>query len=556
MTEDHFSARESVAGKAGSLLTRRQVLQWLGALGGSSMALGAMGAWDLRAKPIGPRPDLTGTARAQGTRVIILGAGVSGMIVGYELSRLGYVYRVLEARDRVGGLCWSVRRGDAHTELGPSGETQICQFDPGQYFNAGAWRLPHDHTGILDYVKELDIRLEPFNDMNEAFFSENPALGPMANRKIHLREISSDMWGHTTELLAKALNQGSLDDTLAMEDKELLIEFLVDAGYLDSADQVYRPNVRARGSADAYDLSALLQVPFRNQVRSLTSNTGGPVPVFQPTGGMQEIPEGFARYHGPRITMNARVISIRSLEDEVHVVWEDTRTGTRQEEVSDYVVSCLPMSVLKQLDVSFPPNVAPVIQAYGHSSSSKMGFQMGRRFWEEQDKIYGGHLQFQAYDATAAGGGSGAAGGGGGGSATGLSNPLPSFSYPSNDYGSKKGILLGFYGNPNISGVDGVPLIDSPVRMRFEHVLTHASKVHPQMRTELESGYAVMWPKVPFSEGAWANRPGENMSLLSQAHGRIYLGSAAISDAPAWLEGAVESAWRTVETLHQRVVNE
>ena len=136
------------------------------------------------------------------------------------------------------------------------------------------------------------VRLEPFNDMNEVFFSENPALGPMANRKIHLREITSDMWGHTTELLAKAVNQGALDDTLTTEDKELLVEFLVRAGYLDSADQVYRPNVRARGSADAYDLTTLLQVPFRNQVRSLTSNTGGPVPVFQPTGRHAGDPRG------------------------------------------------------------------------------------------------------------------------------------------------------------------------------------------------------------------------------------------------------------------------
>ena len=99
-------------------------------------------------------------------------------------------------------------------------------------------------------------------------------------------------------------------------------------------------------------------------------------------------------------------------------------------------------------------------------------------------------------------------------------------------------------------------LIDSPIRMRFEHVLHHASKVHPQMRQELETAYAVMWPKVPFSEGAWANGPGQNMDLLSQAQGRIYLGSAAISGDPAWQEGAVESAWRTVETLHERVVNQ
>jgi monoamine oxidase len=502
---------DSVRRDAGSLLTRRQVLQWFGAVGGSSLVLGTMSAWELRAQPLGPRPVLAG--RPQGTRVVILGAGVSGLVVGYELNKLGYDYQILEARDRVGGLSWSVKRGMGHTELGPGGEAQVCDFDEGQYFNAGPWRLPNDHHGILGYARELGVLLEPFNDANEVMFSEDPALGSLANRKIHLRELNSDLWGHTSELLAKALNRGSLDDLLSPEDKDLLLQFLVSAGYLDSTERVYRPNAGARGSEDAYDLGVLLRSPFWNQVRAV--NTGGsrPIPVLQPVGGMMEIPLAFQRFHGSRIALNAKVVSIRSLEDDVRVVWENSRTGQRQEVVADYVVCCLPMNITKQLDVNFSPDMAAAVQASGHSSSSKMGFQMARRFWEQDDGIYGGHLQYRSYDPQAPGGGG---------------NPLPSFSYPSNGYGSQKGVLLGFYGGPNVPGVDGVPLIDAPIRMRFEHVLTHASKVHPQMRDEFETAYAVMWPRVPFSEGAWAS--------------------------PAWQEGAVESAWRTVQSLHERVM--
>jgi monoamine oxidase len=549
-----MSDESSGPGGSDSLLTRRHVLKWFGALGGSSLMLGTMSAWDLRAQPIPSRPRFGARSdRAQATRVIVLGAGVSGMVVGYELNKLGYDYRILEARGRVGGLNWSVRRGDSHTELGPGGETQTCQFDEGLYVNGGPWRIPHDHHGILGYARELDVRLEPFNDLNEVFYTEDPAAGPLANRMLLLREFTSDMWGHTTELLAKALDQGSLDAGLSTEDKDRLIAFLRGAGYLNDPDLIYEPNERVRGSAGAYDLSALLQSGFANQVRSLTSGTGGPVPVLQHTGGMQQIPLAFQRFHGDRITLNAKVISIRSLENEARVVWEDTRTGARQEIAADFVVSCLPMTILKQLDVNFPPEVATVVQAYGHSNSSKMGFQMARRFWEEDHQIYGGHLQFRAFNPQAAAGGGGGGGGRGGGGGGG-GNPLPSFSYPSNDYGSKKGVLLGFYGGPTVPGVDGVPLIDSPIRMRFEHVLTHASKVHPQMRQEFENAYAIMWPRVPFSEGAWAQNPGSNMDLLSQAHGRIYLGSAAISGDPAWQEGAVESAWRTVEIIHQRVL--
>ena len=44
----------------------------------------------------GPRPVLSG--RPNGTKVVVLGAGVSGMAVGYELGKLGYSCQVIEAR--------------------------------------------------------------------------------------------------------------------------------------------------------------------------------------------------------------------------------------------------------------------------------------------------------------------------------------------------------------------------------------------------------------------------------------------------------------------------
>lgn len=85
-------------------LTRRQVLKRFSALGGSSLVIGAMDAWDLMGPESPSRPILSGMQPA--TRVIILGGGLSGLTVGYELGKLGYNYQVLEARDWIGGLCW------------------------------------------------------------------------------------------------------------------------------------------------------------------------------------------------------------------------------------------------------------------------------------------------------------------------------------------------------------------------------------------------------------------------------------------------------------------
>jgi NADPH-dependent 2,4-dienoyl-CoA reductase/sulfur reductase-like enzyme len=81
-------------------LTRRGVLVKSGLTGGSALVMSAMRSWNLMAQDAGPRPVLSG--RPSGTKVIVLGAGVSGLATCYELNKLGYNVRILEARDRVG----------------------------------------------------------------------------------------------------------------------------------------------------------------------------------------------------------------------------------------------------------------------------------------------------------------------------------------------------------------------------------------------------------------------------------------------------------------------
>ena len=505
-----------------SLMTRRQVLQRFGAVGGSSLVMGAMNTWGLMGAPSGPRPALQG--RPPGTRVIILGAGLSGLTVGHELGKLGYDYRILEARDRVGGLMWTVRRGSEHTEVG--GERQVCQFDDGQYFNAGAWRIPNADKGILGYCKELGVPLQLFVNSSDAnyFYEENPELGPLSGKQVRLREVKADLWGSTTELLAKAMDQGQIDAPLTEEDKELLTEFLVRAGYLDSEDYLYTPP-NLRGSQDRHDLSALLQSGFGTRVRALQTGTGGPDPVFQPIGGMMAIPLAFERAIGEHIAFRADVQTIRQTEDGVRVAFRDTRTGEEREETADYCVCCLPMSVLQGIDVNLSTEMAQAVNDSGHSTSAKMGLQMKRRFWEEDEEIFGGHLWARSLQ-------------------------LGEFSYPSNDYFTDKGVLLGFYANGRMAD-----LVEQPIRDRIDHVITQASKVHPQMREEFESAYAVWWEKVPYSLGAYHRTPrGAHLEQLSKADGRIFMGSAGASSRPAWLEGAIQAAWRTVEAVHERAM--
>jgi monoamine oxidase len=230
---------------------------------------------------------------------------------------------------------------------------------------------------------------------------------------------------------------------------------------------------------------------------------------------------------GPnRITFNAEVQSVHQSDTGVKVVYLDTKSGKKTEVSTDYVVICMPLSVLAGVDINVSPEMMEAIKAVSYSNSAKMGLAMKRRFWEEDDQIFGGHLYSNL--------------------------PVGELSYPSNDYFTQKGVLLGLYANGPVGD-----LLDQPVKARIEHVLMHASKVHPQIREEFESAYAVWWRKVKYSQGGYASGSARTRSTqLTKVDNRIIIGSAATTtySQPDWQEGAVSAGWQSLKSLHERAM--
>ena len=386
----------------------------------------------------------------------------------------------------------------------------------------------HAHRRV-DFCKELGVPLQIF--LNEAdgsyFYYEGTAAGSLSNRRVRLREVKADLIGHTNELLAKAIDQRRLDVPLTAEDQQRFIAYLIAQGYLDSSNRAYKAFVH-RGSGTPYELSALLQAGFGNRLRSIPASDGTTAaPMFHPVGGMDQFAKGFERAIGrTRITFNADVQSVHQGDSGVKVVYTNTKTRQKTELAADFVVICMPLSVLAGVDVNLSSDMMQAVRATTYSNSAKMGLAMKRRFWEEDEQIFGGHLYSNL--------------------------PIGEFSYPSHDYFSKKGILLGLYANGPIGD-----LIDRPVKDRVEHVLTHASKVHPQIRQEFESAYAVWWRKVQYSLGGFAPGPSPmRRAQFAKVENRILIGSAAAApySEPDWQEGAVAAAWQAVRALHERAM--
>ncbi len=86
------------------------------------------------------------TVSAKSKKVIIVGAGLSGLVAAYELDKSGNDVIVLEAQNRIGGRILTLRE--------PFGENL--------YADAGATRIPAEHETTLKYVREFDLPLVQF----------------------------------------------------------------------------------------------------------------------------------------------------------------------------------------------------------------------------------------------------------------------------------------------------------------------------------------------------------------------------------------------------------
>jgi monoamine oxidase len=521
-------------------MSRRQLLGLIGLAGGSAVMYQAMASLGFAAESSFTGFPKLGSA-PRGASVLVLGAGVAGMVAALELRDAGYRVQVLEYNGRPGGRVWTLRGGDRYTELG--GATQDCGFAPGQYINPGPWRLPHHHHGILGYCRRLGVAVENFVQVNYNALLHDPVA--FAGKPQRLRTIKADYQGQIAELLAKASRGGSLDARVTAEDQEKLLESLQWWGALDK-DYAYTGGHESndrRGFAKAPGGGPAGAPRFSTPIKPadvLQSGLWGFLPLgelydmqstlMQPVGGMDAIAHAFGRELGDTIRYRARVLDIRQDERGVTATYEDTEApGTTASARADWCICTIPLSILGQIPMNVGRPMADAIGAIPYAGATKVGLQFKRRFWEEDEHIYGG-ISY-------------------------TSQPIGTIGYPSHGYQSAgKAVLLGAY----VWGHDADRFNAMSPEQRVAEAVQQGSRLHPQYPREFDGGVAVSWHRVPSAMGCfalWTEALREqHYANLCAFDGRILLAGEHASYQPAWQEGAVNSALDAITRLHQRAV--
>jgi len=168
--------------------------------------------------------------------------------------------------------------------------------------------------------------------------------------------------------------------------------------------------------------------------------------------------------------------------------------------------------------------------APGKMTVGKLGLQMKRRFWEEDDDIYGG--------------------------ASTLGIPGHTVVYPSCGYFGKKGIIMSAYA----IGRPAIALGEMTLGEQVEQAIERTERIHPgQFRSSYDGkAFSIAWHRTRYTEGGWAAwSPPDRQQLLPvlrEPQGRVYFAGDYISALAGWQVGAIESAWSQIEKLHASVM--
>jgi monoamine oxidase len=516
-------------------ITRRALLEQVGAVGGAGALYLTMEALGLAIpSPAGAENFTLPPASGGGRSVVILGAGIAGLVSAYELRRAGYRVTVLEARDRIGGRVWTIRGGDRIVQAGRP--DQLATFSPGLYFNAGAARIPSTHRVILGYARRFGVKLETFVNVNRN------AGWDFAGKVQPERRMVNDMRGHLGELLAKAIDRHALDQVAPKAEIDIVRQFL--APYANvGPDGVYVPAGSSGYAVDGggYDHAPVPLPPLK--WNELAPSRAVALPylfehiwdmqstMLQPVGGMDRIAHAIYDQVKPAVRLRSPITGIRRVGDRVRIEHGPGRQVTE----ADYCICTIPMPVLARIPSDFSAAKKAALTSTAYLHSVKLAYE-APRFWEKDDFIYGGLAWTDRLN--------------------------ENIIYPSDGFGADRGVLVAAYsaGWTNQDNPDRYAGLSHEERFRIASDSVEA--LHPGKSRLLGKGVTVAWGLVPYSEGVgalWRDfdpRPGAGdggrgpaYAELLKPEGPIVFAGEHLSYQPTWQEGAALSAHEALKLV-------
>jgi len=292
-------------------------------------------------------------------RVVVVGAGLAGLIAARDLERAGADVTVVEARDRVGGRVHTWRDG----------------FTQGQHVEAGADLIEAEQTEVLKLAAEYTLETTRILRSGWGFYgASGKGLEKVRNAPDAFEQAAELL---QPEIAAFKAAESRWDSGVARWlGRQSVSDWLVRA----KAGKALSARIRGlRGFylADPEDLSLLTLVE-----QFASDEIPGASKMYRLRDGNDRLPSALAKDLHGRMLLNSAVTQISQRGRRLRVSMDD---GRRQQMTADYVVMAVPATTLRRITFvpALPPDQARAIATLAYGPATRAVLQFETRFWKK-----------------------------------------------------------------------------------------------------------------------------------------------------------------------------
>lgn len=459
--------------------------------------------------------------------IIIVGAGMAGLVAASLLKDAGHHVKIIEASERVGGRVHTIR----------------SPFSSGLYYDAGAMRIPDVHYSVIEYIKKFKLPMNQFiNSTPEDIIYVN---GIKARLKEYTQQpailnypLAPGEHGKTAiQLLGVAL-QPIINFINENPRKNWPIFIKKYDGYSMSSFLRHFPFNKGMAYSDGaiemmaviLDMEGLMEMSFIEIMRDvmifmkpMTRYLGSIEPFktfYEIQGGNDRLPTAFLPQLKDNIIFSQRMEKISQQASSVTIGTIDSKTSEHRQITADLAIVTVPFSLLRLVAVephqSFHHNKWKAIRELRYMESTKIAIEFKSRFWEKQGLL-------------------------GGKSVTDL--PVRFVYYPSHGIGAQgPAVVIASY----TWGSDALPWIGLTNEQRIQYALRNLTTLHgDQVYHEFVTGDSHSWVTDNYAGGGFSFLKPEQQTQLYPytftPEGRVHFAGVHTSQTPDWIQGAINS---------------
>jgi len=472
-----------------------------------SAQLASQHSWSFVPKPL--------ARTASPKKVLIIGAGLAGLVSAYELTQAGHDITILEAQMRPGGRVLTLRE----------------PFSDGLYADAGAARIPDNHDITLYYVRHFGLGLVPFypNKLARVWVLGGKRIPVPPRTDLDLSQVPFELTEEERRVGFSGLMEKYLGDALRAIGNPGVPDW--PSGAARAYDNVSQAEfLRQQGAS--HGAIELLEYPFasaEDDPVSLLWNLRDywyakrETTRYKIEGGNDLLPKAFAAKLKDKIHYGTPVVRIEQDSNKVRAI--AVQSGTHHPFEADRVICTVPFPALRRVEVQppFSERKRKAIAELRYDPVTRITLQCRSRFWEKD-----GYNGF------------------------GISDLPQEVFHPTFDQPGTRGLLVSYM----LVGVGQRVGAMDPDR-RTEFASHEMEKVHPGLLDHLEGCVSKVWPADPWAGGAGSQpSPGQLTTIcvgIERPEGRVHFAGEHISGYPYWMQGALQSGLRVAEEVNGAV---